>query len=187
MSLFRNPQPDMDKKAEYLIDAGADLELMDDRGLTALSYAVLFRVIDDIAPISCPWLKTAKILLDNGAKINDNLLNAVYTGDTGMINLLIRAGAEIEYRDRDGRTALSLAAIRGDIEAAKILLENGADYNTRDTLSGMAPMDHARSHLQIKMAAFLERRQAMQNEKIFETLLGSPDSIARYKHGDMAL
>lgn len=49
-----------------------------------------------------------------------------------MAQLLIAAGADVDRRRRDGRTALVLAVRSGDIELAGLLLTSGADPNLVD-------------------------------------------------------
>ena len=50
--------------------------------------------------------------------------------------------SSIEDVDADGRTALSWSSDRGDLEAIKFLLHNGADINKVDN-RGNAPLSHA--------------------------------------------
>ncbi len=52
---------------------------------------------------------------------------AVEARNMGALNLLIRAGARIDNRDRDDRTALGLAAQTGQVAFVRALLEAGAD------------------------------------------------------------
>jgi uncharacterized protein len=54
---------------------------------------------------------------------------AVTRGDVETVQELLRAGADINARDRHGQTALMLAAHRGDRELVEILVEGGADLN----------------------------------------------------------
>lgn len=54
---------------------------------------------------------------------------AVTGGDVATVRALLRAGAEINVRDRHGQTALMLAAHRGYREMVEVLVEGGADLN----------------------------------------------------------
>ena len=49
-----------------------------------------------------------------------------------MAKLLIDRGANLEAREAQGRTSLSVAAIYGSIEVAKILVLRGADIMAGD-------------------------------------------------------
>jgi len=54
---------------------------------------------------------------------------AVTDGDLETVRRLLRAGAEVNARDRYGQTALMLAAHRGHREIVEELLRAGADLN----------------------------------------------------------
>ena len=54
---------------------------------------------------------------------------AVTGGDVATVRALLRAGAEVNARDRHGQTALMLAAHRGYREMVEVLVEGGADLN----------------------------------------------------------
>lgn len=47
--------------------------------------------------------------------------------------MLLAAGADINHKCNDGSAALSDAAYRQNVEAAKSLIENGADVSNRDS------------------------------------------------------
>ena len=66
------------------------------------------------------------------------------TGDRrGVINLLLSAGADPNLTEpQHGRTALHVLIDKGHVEAAKVLLESGADVNAKDN-SGLTPLDLA--------------------------------------------
>ena len=53
-------------------------------------------------------------------------------GDTARVRKLLEAGADLEAKDRDGRTALILAAGNGHAETVRALLEKGANPSARD-------------------------------------------------------
>lgn len=57
----------------------------------------------------------------------------VEKGNIGLIDLLLKAGADINHpaSSRRGRTALRLAAEKGNIELVDILLEAGANVNQK--------------------------------------------------------
>lgn len=54
---------------------------------------------------------------------------AIRRGDAGTVRELLRAGIDVDARDRHGQTALMLAAQRGHGEIAALLVEAGADLN----------------------------------------------------------
>lgn len=61
------------------------------------------------------------------------LMLATGAGRVPAIELLVAAGAEVDARDAEGRTALMYAALMEQSEAAQALLAAGADVNARST------------------------------------------------------
>lgn len=51
------------------------------------------------------------------------------SGKKDVVEFVIDAGVDTEARDREGRTALHLAAIAGNVSVVTALLDNGADIN----------------------------------------------------------
>ena len=65
------------------------------------------------------------------AEAGPALLAAAEAGRTADVERLIRAGADLEARDAQGRTALLLAVAGNHVAAAKALLAAGASPNTQ--------------------------------------------------------
>jgi ankyrin repeat protein len=78
-------------------------------------------------------------------------------GDTGIVALLIRAGAAPDP------AALHIAAARENAEIVRLLIEAGADPGARDG-SGSAPLDEAAFHGSNEVAALLMARGAQAGE-----------------------
>jgi hypothetical protein len=57
------------------------------------------------------------------------LQKAASQGDLAQMRLLLKFGADIEYRNRSGETTLGYAASWGQLEAARLLIGVGADVN----------------------------------------------------------
>jgi ankyrin repeat protein len=79
----------------------------------------------------------AELLLAIGADVNKAMIEpplcAAASGNhVGVMNVLIRAGARLEEPAEDGVTPLMCAAAGGQVEAARLLLESGADPLTSD-------------------------------------------------------
>ncbi len=65
---------------------------------------------------------------------SDALITAAARGDTPAVQRLVADGADLDARDRSGRTAL-LAAVQGNhIAAARVLIDAGSDVNAKDAL-----------------------------------------------------
>lgn len=62
------------------------------------------------------------------------LLEGASTGDVATLRKAISNGAELELRDERGRTALLLAVRADAVEAARMLIEAGADVNAKDDI-----------------------------------------------------
>jgi ankyrin repeat protein len=54
---------------------------------------------------------------------------AVCYGKNDIVELLLRKGAKIDIRSKDGNTALVLASMAGNIEASEMLVAAGSDKN----------------------------------------------------------
>ncbi len=103
----------------FLVEGGSRADEMDDDKITALGWAVL-----------CNHPESARVLLKNGANVNhvDNygmtpLLYAasVDFGDTAILETLLSAGADLDARDKQGRTALALVKAYNHKRAAALL------------------------------------------------------------------
>lgn len=73
------------------------------------------------------WLLERGAVLNRGDKHWDALHYAVFNGHTELAAELIERGANVNARSPNGATPLMLAAREGREDAAKLLLENGAD------------------------------------------------------------
>ena len=113
----------------FLIEHGANVELQDNNGETALHYAV----------DSCDVLS---FLIRNGADVNSRtyykytpLIIASRKGLVNVVTFLIEHGAKLDLQDKEGRTALHHAVEfdRGgdSCDVLSCLIRNGADVNAR--------------------------------------------------------
>lgn len=81
------------------------------------------------------WLK-------EGAKLEQELANAVLAADGGRIRLLIGKGADPNRLDKQGLAPLHDAARNGKDDTIKLLVELGADVNVKDR-DGYTPVVYA--------------------------------------------
>jgi ankyrin repeat protein len=74
----------------------------------------------------------AEIERKGTAYSEEAFLHEVKTGNRGEVEAFIRAGINVNAKDKDGATPLMLASEKGDIEMTRVLLKNGADPNASD-------------------------------------------------------
>lgn len=70
------------------------------------------------------------------------LMLFVDSGNKPAVEALMKGGANINAKGRDGSTALHLATKKGDTEMIKLLIAHKADVNARDN-QGLTPLDYA--------------------------------------------
>ncbi|KAM0235337.1 hypothetical protein ACHAP5_009732 [Fusarium lateritium] len=113
---------------EMLVESGAELDTMTDRGYTPLSLA-----------IDCGNRSVVELLISKGADIHlaDNhgmtpLHRASQLGHLKIVEQLIEHGAEISTLSKDTYTPLLYAAVSGQSEVVTLLLDKGADSSDAD-------------------------------------------------------
>jgi ankyrin repeat protein len=93
----------------------------------------------------------AGYLVDQGANVNLAATNpmkvaplhaALAARQSGIVRMLVAAGADVNAKQQQGWTPLHAAAQNGDAEMVKLLLDYGADRNARSD-SGQRAMDLA--------------------------------------------
>ncbi len=148
--------------AEALLDAGADVRLMDESGTTALHMAV-----------SYGHKKLAIMLIEHGAKINFEteyhkltpLHEAASAGNTELVKILIAMSADVNADGRNGWTPLHGAK---DAATAKLLVEAGADVNAVSK-KGLTPLSEAVARGEKELAEYLIKNGADINHKLTKT------------------
>jgi len=60
------------------------------------------------------------------------IITAAFMGNSEAAKILIKAGADVNYKNADGSTALHTAAAFGKKEVALILIESGTDLNIKN-------------------------------------------------------
>lgn len=121
---MRNWQKVFDK-IKALIKSGADVNMKDEHGYTALMLACR--------------TQTAQLLIESGADVNvfdkngqTALMWASTQGNIDRVKLLIKSGADVNAMDkRFGDTALMCAST---VDITKLLIESGADVNYKNKL-----------------------------------------------------
>ncbi|XP_014278502.1 putative ankyrin repeat protein RF_0381 [Halyomorpha halys] len=122
-----------------LIKYGADVGLMN--GMPLL-IAIFSSNVNSI--------KAVNVLLDNGADVEakgsygvTSLIAAVFTGNEDKVEALLNRGASVDATDdARGNTALHLAAKKGYLKIAEILLKHGHKIDIKNN-DGKTPLDEA--------------------------------------------
>ena len=136
----------------FLIDKGADVNLQDHVGYTALHHAVESRNFD---AVSCLVYNGADVNLFTSINKHTPLMSACQFHNMDAINVLLNKGADVNLQDRDGKSALHFAC--SDI--CYWLIQNLADVNMCDN-HNCTPLMQASSKSDVKKVAMLVENQA---------------------------
>ncbi|XP_058200270.1 protein VAPYRIN-LIKE-like [Rhododendron vialii] len=132
-----------------LIDAGADVNNRDSEGKSVVSLAVRKGDVDSV-----------RILTASGFKIDnsmDNLLHDAAAVDRVDIMEVLCLGfqdIDVNSVDSNGRTALHVAAVRGQVNSIQFLLSVGGDPDIVDS-NGWAPLHFAMAKGHVEAAEWL--------------------------------
>ena len=170
----------------FLVDRGADINVKDKLGYTALLHAIeagyddvqkvllnhpqldpTARGLNGVTALSSYVWRDQKYavekLLERGADVNaqDNdgdapLHGAAQNGNVEIIDRLIEKGANPNLKNKQGGTPLMWAGVFGHKEAARRLIERGADVSLKDN-DGMTARDWAIKNKREKVVALLQR------------------------------
>lgn len=139
-----------------LLERGARVNAVASNGWTALMIASVKGFVD-----------VARLLLEHGAEPNQPdvyswtpLMRAVYQERPQIARLLAEHDqTRVNHRGENGVTALHLAVARGNAEAVKLLLANGADPAIRDA-SGRTALDFARKNNNLSLLRLMKAGHA---------------------------
>ena len=140
-----------------LIKEGGDVNAAQGDGMTALHWAALNGDAE-----------LASMLLYAGANVGARTRIGGYTplhlaaqiGHVNVIAPLIAAGAQVSAVTSTGATALMHAAHSGNADAARMLIENGADLNVKETANGQTALMFAAASDRVDVVKLLIARGA---------------------------
>jgi len=134
-----------------LVAAGADIDEVDLQGFqaTPLAYAAGRGDVDMVRALLAAGADP------NAAAFTPPLVEAAGAGFSGIVDILIDAGAEVDSPDEAGLSALAIAAANGFASIARRLLQAGADPALPD-LDGRTPGQAARENGHAKLGAWIE-------------------------------
>ena len=162
-----------------LLDAGADADVRQPDGATALHWAAHW---DDAA--------MARLLVQAGAGVDaanaygvTPLSLAAANASAGMVELLLAAGADPNAARDSGETPLMRAASTGSVAAVAALLAVGAAVDAADPAGGQTPLMLAASGRHPDVVAALIARGADVEAR---SRLGSTPLLFAAREGDLA-
>lgn len=88
-------------------------------------------------------------------------------GDFKAAQNVIKAGADVNEKDKYGRTGLHVAANRGYEDIVRLLVKNGADVNVRDNYKSTA-LHEATNNNSYEIVSFLIENRADINARSFD-------------------
>jgi ankyrin repeat protein len=114
------------KMVRLLVEAGAEVDAIDDQGLNALHIAALVANVGMLR-----FLRAAGSWPDTPDKLGQTALHfAVMTGMVPVVKeVLSWRGIDVSARSNELMTPLHIAAARGFLKIAELLIEAGADVN----------------------------------------------------------
>jgi ankyrin repeat protein len=122
------------------------------------------------------YTEIVKILLENGANLKDSgdqidqspLILAAHAGCNEIVDILIKAGANIKHCNKMGENAIITSTQEGHIDVVKTLLKAGADVNISNA-DGETPLMLAQKYLrgdkQTEMVDLLSKKNGGKKNK----------------------
>ena len=149
----------------FLLKSGANLEIQDYKGFSALSKAAFKGQMDMV-----------NFLIEKGASINAQnqkdggtaLSRAVASGDLNTVSLLLEKGADSNTADFEGYTPVMILALMFKyfssparaLEIASLLTQYDVNLDSQDNRYGVTALFIASSHNQLDLISFLINKGA---------------------------
>nr|XP_060499023.1 fibronectin type 3 and ankyrin repeat domains protein 1 [Panthera onca] len=147
---------------KYLRRHGASWETRDLGGCTALHWAVdggHCNVIEWMIKDGCE-VDAA----DTGLGWTPLMRVSAVSGNQRVASLLIEAGADVNTKDKDGKTPLMVAVLNNHEELVQLLLDKGADASVKNEF-GKGVLEMARVFDRQNVVSLLEERKRKQMAK----------------------
>ena len=136
---------------DLLLNAGADVNAKDKKGMTPLFLAVAQDKFDAALKL-LQFKANASLQMDDGSTA---LFAAAMKGNRKMMELLLEAGASENDVDRHGGTVLHVAVANQQIDAVRLLLERGADPNVAERKNKFTAVHGAASSGNVRLLKLL--------------------------------
>jgi uncharacterized protein len=144
-----------DAVVKLLLDQGAEIEVRDDNGAAPLVNAVYFGRTQTVQLLLDALMsgKTSRLDKRDGEEL---LMLAAGLGHADIVDLMAKAGIDVNGRGLKQRTPLMAAAAFDQLAVAEVLLAQGADPAARDEDDNTA-LSVARDKGSDKVAALLDK------------------------------
>ncbi len=118
-------------------------------------------------------------------KLNNTLMAAVQKGDLDVIKQTVKDGADLNIRDKRGRTPLMFAANAGNREITALFLKNGAHLESKSDMGATALMAAVSSHsletatLLLDQGAYINARDNYDITSLMLAVMGPDEAIVK--------
>jgi cytohesin len=149
---------------KLLIAKGADVNAKDDDGSTPLHTSL---VKLKISTGLSRYRDAIEKFASRGYEVNVESLESTTPRHTkSLVNLLISHGANVNAKDKLGRTPLHLTS--NNVDLAELLIEKGANMNARDR-KGQTPLDYNSRHSHTKnIQDFLRNNGGLTGKELID-------------------
>jgi len=108
------------------------------------------------------WVLAALFICLSAGRADDkdDFFDAARKGDAARVRALLARGVDVNAAWRYETTALLMAARRGSAEVVRILLDNGARTDVKDTFYGMTPVSSAAGEGHVEIVKMLLEKGA---------------------------
>jgi ankyrin repeat protein len=130
-------------------------------GIKNVSFRAVIIVIACMILVSCACGKDyRKVLEKKGLPFTqESFLKEIRAGNREHAELFIKAGMDINARDKDGSSTLMIASEKGDFEMAQLLIQSGADVNANN-IDGYTALMYAAYKGNVQIAELLIKNRA---------------------------
>ncbi len=97
-------------------------------------------------PIPTPTLTSTPIedqQIPIEGDLGEALLNAAKNGDLAQVQVLLNEDADVNAKDKNHKTALMWAAVKGHTDVVKLLLDSGASVHIKTMIGGKTALQYA--------------------------------------------
>ncbi len=144
--------------------------------------------INIIKAVSTGNVEVVKQWIDLGVNVDRGISYAIGFGHLDILELLIRAGADVNGKDEEGMTPLMTAIDRGQKRIVEFLLAEGADVNLKEDMMGGTPLMAAAFQGKKEMVALLIAKGAKVNARSGGGSVPDDENrLLGYAWGDAAL